>query len=222
MFRTKICGITRVQDAELCRDAGADAIGLNFYPDSPRYLDQRLASRIAEAVGADLWKVGVFVNATVEEILEISRRIPLDAVQLHGDEPPDLATPLSDLAVIKAFREKHADWRHVARFAAATIDAGSPLAAVLVDAHEPGRYGGTGKTLDWPAVADLCRALPDTRVILAGGLRPENVAAAIQAAMPFGVDTASGVESSPGIKHADQVKGFVRNARAAFAQLGVA
>ncbi len=216
MFRVKICGVTSPDDAEACVAAGADAIGLNFYPPSPRYVPRDVAQAIARGIPPTVTKVGVFVNATADEVLAACDEVGLDAVQLHGDEAPQMARQLAERRLIKAFRCTRADLEQVTKYLSACEAAGVRLAAVLIDACQSGSYGGTGQIAEWPLVWGL-HAMPIALpVILAGGLRPENVAAAIEATRAAAVDTASGVESSPGRKDRQRVRQFVRNAQAAF------
>jgi phosphoribosylanthranilate isomerase len=216
MFRIKICGVTTVPDALGAAEAGADAIGLNFYPPSPRRVDMRTAEEMAEAVPAGVAKVGVFVNETAEKLIRTHDRLGLDLIQLHGDEPPELLESLGDRAVVWAFRcgdgwldeLRHwlKTWRELDRWPE----------AVLMDAFQPGSYGGAGKVFDWELVDKARRELGDIKIALAGGLTPANVGDAIAAARPYAVDTASGVEASPGKKDLRLVREFVAAARAAF------
>lgn len=218
VFRVKICGITRPEDAIAACDAGADAIGLNFYAKSSRYLP---ADRLVEMCEAaeDVNVVGVFVNSPAAEINRLAGSGPLDLIQLHGDEPPELLNDLMpEVPVIRALRMGEDGLRPAAEWIGAAVRLGRPLAAVLIDAAgATGEYGGTGRTADWSRIAEERHLLGDTPMILAGGLTPENVAEAILAAGAEGVDTASGVESAPGIKDAAQIAAFVERATARFA-----
>lgn len=197
----KICGITTVDDALCAADAGADWIGLNFWPRSPRCVTHDAARAIGGAVGARVRKVGVFVNASRDAIDATVAAAGLDLVQLHGDEPPELVRAFGDRA-IKAVRLRGAT--PIARYAPALL---------LLDGDAPG-FGGGGVPLDWLMAADLAAR---HRLILAGGLTPDNVAEAIRTVRPVGVDVASGVESSPGVKDAARVRAFVAAARQALA-----
>lgn len=219
VFRVKICGVTDPHDARYCSEAGADAIGLNFYAASPRYVCPALARQIAQGLPSTVVKVGVFVNAAIEDVLRTCDEVGLDAVQLHGDETPQMLARLGGRPAIKAFRCDGRDSRLVIEFVRQCQDLGCCPCAVLIDASRPGAYGGTGQTADWPTVRELSGLLGDTPIILAGGLRPDNVVAAIQATRPAAVDTASGVESSPGRKDSNLVREFVRNARDALGRL---
>jgi phosphoribosylanthranilate isomerase len=214
-FRVKICGLTRPEDARAADEAGADAIGLNFYSGSPRCVSLEQARLIAQELPERVTRVGVFVNATAAEIERAAREVPLDFVQLHGDEPPELLAELS-LPVLRAFRLREGDWRPIRAYLARCRELGRLPAGVLVDAFAPGAYGGTGKTVDWAAMSAGREALEGIPMILAGGLTPENIAAAIAAARPDGVDTASGIESSPGVKDAAKLWRFVAAASAAW------
>jgi phosphoribosylanthranilate isomerase len=218
LFRVKICGITRPEDAIAVAEAGGDAIGLNFYAKSPRFVQDDLARQIIAALPPPVAKVGVFVNSPAAEIREKAERLKLDWVQLHGDEPPEFVLELPGLRVIRAVRMSD-------RVTVVLPKKGQLVkrpSAVLIDAYDSAAYGGTGKTIPWDAVPEASRRLAGLPVILAGGLTPENVAEAIATARPHGVDTASGVESSPGIKDPEKLGAFIRAARESFSQLGEA
>ena len=217
MFRIKICGITRPEDAILAADAGADAIGLNFFAKSPRFLQRPAAEQIVAAVGNRLVKVGVFVNATCEEIVESSEALGLDLVQLHGDEPPELLQSLGGLPVIRAFRCGPAGLTPISAYLEACRVLGCPPRLVLIDSFQPGSYGGTGDKAPWNSVAQYRELRFPYPLVLAGGLTPVNVAEAIERVRPAAVDVASGVESSPGIKDAKLVRDFVTQATQQFA-----
>lgn len=224
MFRIKICGITRIKDAVVAAEAGADALGLNFYAKSPRSVSIETANLIAASVvnsaaGGPLL-VGVFVNATAAEIARTVAAVPLGAIQLHGDEPAEFVTELPPgVPVIRAARIGAAGLAEAATYCGACQATGRPLAAVLLDASvkvQPGEevvYGGSGHRLDWPRVAAERGVLASTPLILAGGLTPVNVTEAISVSGCDGVDTASGVESSPGVKDHEMVRAFVAAAR---------
>lgn len=220
MFRVKICGITSVDDACMVVGAGADAIGLNFYPGSKRYCAADAAQKIVAAVPPGVCKVGVFVNASGEEIRETARRLSLDLVQLHGDEAPELLRELRPLGVMRAFRVG-ADISVVSEYLRACHVLRCLPRMVLVDAAQSGQYGGTGITVDWRAVAAGRRHFRELPLVLAGGLNPSNVAEAICAVHPWAVDTASGVESAPGKKSESLVREFVASARDALARAAV-
>jgi phosphoribosylanthranilate isomerase len=215
MFRIKICGVTSVADAICVARAGADALGLNFCPTSPRQIDLSLAEEIVAELPAEIARVGVFVNSPAPEVERIARQLRLDYVQLHGDESPEYLSQIAGVPIIRAFRGM-SDFEEVAAYLAACRSLGHMPAAILVDAYQPGQYGGTGQSPDWSAVDRARPAWADLPLVLAGGLQPANVAAAIQRVRPTAVDTASGVESSPGRKSADRVAEFVAAARDAF------
>ncbi|MCL2102684.1 MAG: phosphoribosylanthranilate isomerase [Syntrophorhabdaceae bacterium] len=205
MFRIKICGVTAPEDALHAVHVGADAVGLNFFRGSKRRVTVEAARRIVQAVGSDR-VVGVFVNESPETLMEICDRAGIKRVQLHGDETA------SDAARIRLWRIKavHAEQP-------VELDALEkfPCEAFLLDAGGAGEYGGTGRTLRWEAIPLRFGCLGKPWA-LAGGLTPENVEKAISAARPFGVDTASGVESEPGRKDQGKVEAFIENARAGF------
>lgn len=218
MFRIKICGITRPEDALFACEAGADAIGLNFAPPSPRAIDISRAQEISAAVHGKVLRVGVFVNASADLISQIVRQAPLDMVQLHGDEPAELLLELGEIPIMKAFRLRTTDVTPIADFLAQATKLGRMPAAVLLDAYSANSYGGTGQTADWSAAAEYQRLpmTPQVPFVLAGGLTAENVAQAIRQVRPWAVDTASGVESAPGIKDPQQIAAFVAAVRGAF------
>ncbi|MEX2027358.1 MAG: phosphoribosylanthranilate isomerase [Pirellulaceae bacterium] len=261
MFKIKICGITSPEDALLAAEAGADAIGLNFYEQSPRYVTPERAKKIVNSLsplqiklamgqpgGWNGWIFGVYVNPTFDTARQIAAICGAANWQLHGDEPASLIAGLSRIATlvddhgkayprfleqrhdpssglarafatIRAFRCRDGSLKLIDKYLNECQQAGALPQAVLLDAYEPGSYGGTGQVVDWNVVRnerDLLMGLP---VILAGGLTPENVAEAIATARPDAVDVASGVESSPGKKDPDKVRQFIAEARRAFAEL---
>ncbi len=194
MTRVKVCGVTRVEDAVAAVDLGADMIGLNFYPRSPRFVVEEAAGAIAAAVRerhAAIKVVGVFVRAERGEIERIDGAVGLDLLQFHGDEPPEALAPFGARA-IKV-------WRWTGRPSAAELERFAAAWGFLLDARdrEGILYGGTGSAWDYADAADLETARP---VLLAGGVGPRNVRAAVAAARPWGVDVCSRVESAPGIK----------------------
>jgi phosphoribosylanthranilate isomerase len=198
----KICGLRTAEDARAAAAAGADLLGLNFVPSSPRHLDPDAARALARAVpGVPL--IGVFVDAAREEVERIAALVGLTGAQFHGDESPAYCRGWA-LQTIKALRARPGE-DVAAR--AATYDTDF----ILLDSYLPGVAGGTGVALD-PAVA---RGLPRERLFVAGGLRPETVADVVRALRPHGVDVASGVERSPGVKDHDKIRDFVRRAKAA-------
>lgn len=219
MFKIKICGITKIEDALFTARTGADAIGLNFYPKSKRFLALNEAVDISAAL-KELEMVprlvGVFVNESPTRIRSICEQAQLDIVQLHGDETPDLLMDLKGLSVVKAFRCKNQiddaiEWLTEAAEQHAMPD------AVLLDAFHPDEYGGTGESIDLDTIRRQIDRLNGLHWVLAGGLTPDNVGAAIKSIAPGGVDTASGVESAPGEKCHSKTERFVRQAQYAFA-----
>ena len=202
----KICGITRLTDALHAVEQGATAVGFVLWPHSPRAVSVERAAEIIAELPSHVMAVGVFVNEPVDGIRAIAKRTRLTAVQLHGDEPPAYAEAL-DWPVIRAVS--------VGDIGEAS-QAWSPETALLLDNIDPVRRGGTGAVIDWSEAADLAQK---RRVVLAGGLTPANVASAIRAVRPFGVDVSSGVESAPGVKDFGKVTQFIANAREAFEEL---
>jgi phosphoribosylanthranilate isomerase len=206
----KICGITRVEDALAAVGAGAAMLGLNFYPGSPRCVTLQKAMEIAAAVGAPVKLVGVFVNMDVAAVLRVARAVPLDAVQLHGDESPgDCALAAAEFEVIRALKAG-------AGFSVARAAEFTSCRGLLLDTPTLA-HGGSGETfrwdgVDWPGVR---LAAPFAKLFLAGGLCAANVAEAIAAAHPDAVDVCSGVESAKGIKSAEKMLEFVAAVRAA-------
>ena len=216
MFRVKICGVTTAEDALLVAEAGADAIGFNFYPRSPRFISPAAARRIAESLPGGLLRVGVLVNPSEQDAIDLVASAALDALQLHGDEPPELAARISrNVPVIKVFRVASEGILPVVAYLEQFRRSGGVLGAVLFDAYHPSQFGGIGKTADWAAIQRYPTEPWHPPFILAGGLTAENVAAAIQAVSPAGVDVASGVEQSPGRKDPKRVIEFVRAAKLA-------
>ena len=205
----KICGLTTLDDALAAVEAGADMLGFNFYPPSPRYLSPLACRQIIAGLEnrqARLTTVGVFVNASAEQIQAILEGCGLDLAQLAGDEP---ACTLHSLGV-RAFKALRPANAAALQQALTRYPARLQAPAWLVDAHRAGEYGGTGHTADWHLAAGLAAQAP---ILLAGGLTTENVAAAVAQVQPWGVDTASGVESSPGRKDARKMAAFIQAAR---------
>ena len=207
----KVCGLTTPADAIACIAAGVDWVGLNFHPRSPRFVDPERAVAIRRALADRAGVVGLFVNRPAEEVLATAGSIGLDFVQLHGDEPPEYLPRLAGLRVIKAFRMKDAESSDAIRSYLDRAEAlGHPLHAILVDAFVPGLAGGTGLAI----ADDLLGLIPrHPRLILAGGLTPENVAERAGRVGPWMVDVASGVESAPGRKCHERIAAFVAAAR---------
>lgn len=202
VVRSKICGITRIEDALVAAEAGADAIGLVFYDKSPRAVDVRQARAILAALPPFVTSVGLFVNASRCFIGEVLDAVPLDVLQFHGDETPEQCEghgrPWFKALRVRPGDDLHAEAR---RFAGAR--------AILLDAYVPGVPGGTGERFDWSLIpADLPMPL-----VLAGGLTPDNVTEAIASVRPYGVDVSGGVEAAKGIKDAAKVAAFIRRVR---------
>jgi phosphoribosylanthranilate isomerase len=218
MFRIKICGITTPEDGAMIARAGADAVGLNFYPKSARSIALERAAEIIAALPAEMIKVGLFVNAAVDEVVRAFDHLALDLIQLHGDEPPEFLAALEGRPVMRAFRLGPDGLTPIERYLADCRDVGCLPKFVLIDAYQKGSYGGTGQTADW----SVAKAYPseDAAVypplVIAGGLTPDNVGDAIRAVHPMAVDTASGVESSPGVKDPELVSQFVQAAAKTF------
>jgi phosphoribosylanthranilate isomerase len=207
----KICGLTRLDDALACAEMGADWIGLNFHPGSPRYIAPEEAAAIVGALPASASAVGVFVDRPAVQVAELAKHLGITIVQLHGHEPPEDLLALGSLQVIRAFRLDHpAAWGQVTEYLSRASALGLAPDAILVDAYAAGQAGGTGTT-----VADevLDSIPPLRRLILAGGLTPENVAERVVRARPWMVDVASGVEHVPGRKDLARVAAFIRAAR---------
>jgi phosphoribosylanthranilate isomerase len=215
MFQIKICGITSPEDARAAADAGADALGLNFYPGSPRYVTPDQAQRIVAELPAGIARVGVFVNASEAEIRAIAAHVGLDLLQLHGEESMELLQSLQPWPVVRAFRCQGEADRRVLEYLDQARSRNCLPDAVLLDAYDPAARGGTGRVLNWIGVARLRPQLGRLPLVLAGGLTPENIERAIRQAGPAAVDTASGVERAPGRKDAQRMRDFVRAARAA-------
>jgi phosphoribosylanthranilate isomerase len=205
----KICGITTLADGLAAIEAGADMLGFNFYPPSPRYVEPAACADLVAALrehGARATMVGVLVNRPPADVAAILDACGLDLAQLSGDEPAGDLAVLGERA-FKAIRPR--DAAEAAALAALYPRRAAPP-GLLVDASAgPGQFGGTGRTGDWDAARALSAAQP---ILLAGGLRPENVAAAVAAVHPWGVDVASGVESAPGRKDPAKMQAFVRGA----------
>lgn len=238
LFRIKICGITRPEDGRLAAACGADAIGLNFVAGSPRCLDLARAQAVAAALPPGVVRVGVFAGMPAAAMHEIADAVGLDAIQLHGElgavgglleteaddadalgrvvDPPQRCAELLPLPVIRAVHLEADGLAAANRWMEAARAAGAGPAMLLVDAAvaretAPGARGGTGRTVDWPAVATVQADVP---LVLAGGLTPANVADAIAVSRVAAVDVASGVESSPGVKDAASLRQFIEAALA--------
>ncbi len=206
--RIKICGLTSPEDGEHAVDAGAWAIGLVFWPGSPRAVSLGRAAEIAAPLRRRAELVGVFVNATLDEVVGTAEAVGLTWVQLHGDEGPSFCEAVARRAGVKVVKAA----RVRAKADVQAIDAFRNVDAHLLDAFRAGEPGGTGETFEWALASERRSDLP---LMLAGGLTPENVAAGIERTRPWAVDVSSGVEASPGIKDPERVEAFVTAVRAA-------
>jgi len=185
----KICGVTRVDDALAAAEAGANAIGFVFWPKSPRFIDPVRARAISRVLPPFVTPVGLFVDQQLEYIAGVTSLVRLGVVQLHGEETPEFAASLG-VPVLKAVPVERAHW----------WPHGTTL---LLDAYDPVQRGGTGRTIDWARAAEVAAS---RRVVLAGGLTPDNVADAVARVRPFGIDVSSGVERAPGVKDHVRIK----------------
>ncbi len=196
--RVKICGITRLEDAELAVEVGAAALGFNFYPQSPRYIEPAAAAKIIRQLPPFVMPVGVFADeADADRILAVARESCVGAIQVRGPGLPAMDSLLMRYPVILAV-PVHSE------FQTSELD-NLKVNAFLLDAYDPRLLGGTGKTFDWRLAREAGRFRP---IIVAGGLKPENIGQAIREARPFAVDVASGVESAPGVKDAVKLRAF--------------
>jgi phosphoribosylanthranilate isomerase len=191
----KICGIRRVEDALLASELGASAIGFVFWPESPRFIDPYRAKAIVRELPPFVTTVGVFVNQPRDFVMGVAGLLHLGAIQLHGDETP-ADYRHGSLRVIKAVPVD-------SQFGVASVGQIPQRVTLLLDAYDPRRRGGTGQTIDWPRAAEVART---RRVILSGGLNPDNVAPATQSVQPYAIDVSSGVESAPGVKDPDRMR----------------
>lgn len=202
----KICGITRAEDAEAAVEAGATALGFVFWPKSPRFIDPFRARTIVATLPPFVTMVGLFVDQPAEYINGVASLVRLGAVQLHGDETPRSAAGIRP-PIVKAYGVTAED----AEDAEDRLARWPRSVTLLLDAYDRERRGGTGRTIDWAAAARIAAA---RRVILAGGLTPDNVAEAIARVRPFGVDVSSGVERSPGIKDRAKIRALFESIHA--------
>jgi len=203
MIKIKICGITNLDDALAAAEAGADALGFNFYKKSPRYIDPEKAAEIIAQLPPLIMPVGVFINEREDRIREIQTLTCMQAIQLHGDESPEFCQRFGN-RVIKAFQVKDKEnLKHMAHYR---------VGAFLLDSYHDSLRGGTGVTFDWH-LAVVAKTFG--RIILAGGLTPENVAEAVKLVQPYGVDVAGGVEKEKGIKDHAKLKKFITEVRRA-------
>ncbi|MFQ6036593.1 MAG: phosphoribosylanthranilate isomerase [Sedimentisphaerales bacterium] len=201
IVKVKICGITNYEDAAAAMDMGADLLGFNFYPKSPRYVMPEKAIQIINKLPAFIDLAGVFVNESLEQIQETINLCQLDWVQLHGDETPEFCKEflISNVKVMKALRVKdQADIEKVDNYF---------TDAILLDAFHPEKYGGTGLTFDWNIIGHIGK-----RVFLAGGINPDNAADAVKLGV-YGIDVCSGIEAEPGKKDHQKMKKLFDNIR---------
>lgn len=205
MVRVKVCGITNLEDALTSVEYGADALGFIFYEKSSRYITPEDAALIIKKLPPFVITVGVFVNEGIERINEIKTLTGIDYVQFHGDETPEMCEAIGS-KVIKVFKIGRGEAPSLVQFSRYHVS------AYLLDTHREGLPGGTGETFNWDLAIEAKR---HGRVILAGGLTPENVAEAVKKVKPYAVDVASGVEERPGKKDPGKVRKFIENAKKA-------
>jgi len=200
MTLIKVCGITSLDDALAAVDAGADALGFNFWPRSPRYISPETARELIDQLPDRVLKVGVFVNEELRSLGRIAGALNLSAVQLHGDESPEYCSELKGRYVIKAFGARND--LHLS---------GYDVEAIMLDSKDDVLRGGTGRVFDWSIAQRANRSVP--KLFLAGGLSPENVAEAIVTVRPYAVDACSSLEETPGKKNHERVRAFVNAVR---------
>lgn len=201
-MKVKVCGITCYEDASMALDQGVDALGFNFFPRSPRYVDPAEARRILRRLPPFLAAVGLFVNASAKEAAKIAGTAGVQILQLHGNESPEYCRQLTGWPLIKALRiGSEPVEENLSEF---------PVRAFLLDAKDDALFGGTGKSFDWSRATEIRSLRP---IILAGGLKPENVGEAIRIVKPYAVDVCSGVERAPGKKDAGKLNEFMNEVR---------
>jgi phosphoribosylanthranilate isomerase len=202
-MKVKVCGITSYEDAAMVLDQGVDALGFNFFSRSPRYIHPAEARSIIRRIPPFVVTVGLFVNvAEKDQVCEIARLAGVHVLQLHGDETPDYCRELADWPLIKALRiGKDGILENLEEY---------PVQGFLLDVKDDTLFGGTGRSFDWKLARDIRSVRP---IILAGGLRPDNVREAIRIVHPYGVDVCSGIESAPGKKDAGKLIEFMNEVR---------
>ncbi len=211
MTMVKICGVKTLKDALTAVEMGADMLGFNFYPPSPRYVTPQVCAQIAQRVSDQaphVILVGVFVNVSAAEILSLLNTCGLHLAQLSGDESPETLEILGE----RAFKALRTTTKADLQTALLRYPPRPQPPAYLVDAAVSGQYGGTGRRANWQLASQVAQQVP---ILLAGGLNPENVAVAVRQVCPWGVDVASGVESEPGQKDPHRLKAFFQQVRAA-------
>jgi phosphoribosylanthranilate isomerase len=206
-IRIKICGITNAADALAAINYGADALGFNFYPRSKRYIDIETAREWIEKLPLGICRVAVLVDPTWAEACRISELPFIDALQLHGNESPQFCQSLAETGIQFAKALPATDPRSLADLSSFSTD------TFVLDSAFRGEFGGSGKTFPWHLARGFTQSHPTFRVILAGGLTPENVAAAVSEVRPFGVDVTTGVELLPGRKNHALLRAFIEAAR---------
>ena len=216
-MRIKICGITRAEDALLAAELGVDALGFVFWPSSPRFIDPYRARDIVAALPSFVTPVGVFVDQPVEYVNGVASLVRLGAVQLHGHEDASYWPRVKHRIIKSVPIAASPECDHSAqgsddgpRGVDLAIDRLPPSILPLLDVHDPVKRGGTGRTIDWAVGGEVARR---RRIILSGGLRPENVNAAIAAVRPYAIDVSSGVEEMPGVKDHDRLRALFDSAR---------
>lgn len=211
----KVCGIKDCNTATKVASCGVDAIGLNFYSQSSRFVTMPDALAIVKILPEDVTPIGLFVNHSLNEVVDCCQQLNLQTIQIHGDEPPkflaELVQQLPELNIIRAWRMGEDGTTPLTDYLSQCNTLGINLFACLIDAYVKDAYGGTGETVAWKALNDEIKKMP--RLILAGGLNPTNIAEAISIVNPWGVDVASGVEAITGVKNITLVQQFVSQAK---------
>lgn len=205
--QVKVCGLRSLENARECLEAGVDMLGFNFWPGSKRYIPFEEAKEWLGEIVGNVERVALFVNAGREEIEAVWGSGLVDLVQLHGDESPEFCRNLSEtgVRVMRAIRvRERGDLERIGDYSGERI---------LLDAFVKGSFGGTGESFDWALACVAAERFPDRKIVLSGGLNPENVAQAVLKTQPWGVDVASGVESAPGVKDPRLVREFVQKAK---------
>ena len=214
VFSIKLCGIRSLEEAAQAIAAGPDAIGLNFFAKSRRYVAPDMAAQIVRELPTGISSVALFVNSSLGEIRLISDAIKIDYLQLHGDESPEQMAEIASLGIPIVRAMRLGELPDIDAYLARCLELGVLPAGILLDAVSPGQYGGTGQLADWGEASRWHEVVQRPPMILAGGLVPENVADAVRVVRPFGVDTASGIETA-GVKDPAKMRSFVLNARTA-------